>query len=89
MGSHLIFFNGSIQISANASDSGSGVAGGEYYIDTDPGAGHGISLTYANGTVSGTAAISNLSPGLHRLYIRAKDNAGNWSSTVNTIFIFV
>ena len=89
MSNHLILFGGTVQLSATTSDTLSGVASGEYYIDNDPGVGHGSSLAYSNGKITGTAAINNLSIGLHTLYMRSKDNAGNWSITVSTAFIFV
>lgn len=85
----LMLFTHSATVSATTSDSDSGVARGEYYIDTDPGVGHGVSLAYDNGKISGTATISGLTSGIHRLYLRSVDNAGNWSSPVSVQFIYV
>jgi hypothetical protein len=54
----------------------------EYFFDTDPGIGNGISLPVsASPFVNLQAHISlqNISPGLHRLYFRAKDSEGKWS----------
>ncbi|MEI9957114.1 MAG: hypothetical protein WDM90_12610 [Ferruginibacter sp.] len=50
----------------------------EYYFDTDPGFGNGTDMA-----VSGTVAIdvSTLISGVHYLYIRTKDAAGNWGLT--------
>jgi hypothetical protein len=90
MSSTFFLFGGSATVSANAADTLSGVSKGEYYIDTDPGQGHGTALTYANGKISGTATIpSNLSFGTHRLYLRTLDAAGNWSTVVSVTFIFI
>lgn len=87
MANWFFWFGGSTQVSANAADALSGVAKGEYYIDTDPGQGSGTPLAYANGMVSGTATIpANLSFGVHRLYIRSMDTAGNWSASVSVAF---
>ena len=54
---------------------GSVLAGGEYFINDDPGKGNGTPLTFT----SGAATIENLL--LHRndiLYIRAKDTYNRW-----------
>jgi len=89
MSSRLIVFSGNATISAVANDSLSGVVSGEYYIDTDPGQGHATAMTYANGKITATAHITALSPGIHTLYMRAKDAAGNWGTTTSVTFIFV
>ncbi|HSX43301.1 MAG TPA: hypothetical protein VLF59_04400 [Candidatus Saccharimonadales bacterium] len=92
MSSTLILFGGTVNVGATTSDILSGVVGGEYYIDTDPGEGNGTALTYSSGTgkISGTATIpSNLSIGQHRLYMRSRDAAGNWSTSVSVTFRFV
>ena len=89
MSSTLILFNANVTISANASDTLSGVAGGEYFIDVDPGQGNGATMTYANGKISTTAHITGLSIGVHTLYMRSKDAAGNWSPTVSVNFTFI
>jgi hypothetical protein len=83
--------DGTATVGATTSDAGSGVASGEYYIDTDPGQGQGQALTYdaATGKVGGTAAISGLSHGRHKLFIRSKDVAGNWSAPVSVSFTFI
>jgi hypothetical protein len=80
--------SGTMTITANASDALSGVAGGEFYIDTDPGVGHGTPMTYASGHISAQTTISGLTRGTHYVYVRAKDNAGNWSSATYATFSF-
>jgi|GEM_PF-1677778 len=85
----IILFQGDMNISADASDALSGVAGGEYYIDTDPGIGQGSTMAYASGKVTATAHISGLSVGRHQLYVRVKDAAGNWSAPISVKFTFV
>jgi len=53
----------------------------EYFFDEPHGHGNGNSLeVLANSEVSLTATldVSDLIPGLHRLYIRAQDEAGTW-----------
>jgi subtilase family serine protease len=67
------------------------IVAAEYFIDTDPGFGSGIPIVITAGidlnnvpvTVN-TAALSN---GGHRLYLRSKNNQGNWSVVVMTDFI--
>jgi hypothetical protein len=89
----LILTSGSTNLSANASDALSGVAGGEYYIDTDPGQGNGGAMAYntSTGKISGTVTVgvNGFSRGAHTIYVRSKDAAGNWSTTVSTTLIYV
>ncbi|HXS64516.1 MAG TPA: putative Ig domain-containing protein, partial [Streptosporangiaceae bacterium] len=72
----------STTLSANVSDSLSGVAAAEYYVDSDPGQGNGTALDVANGTATATIG-SKLSPGKHTISVRDEDQAGNWSSPVS------
>ena len=54
----------------------------EYFVDTDPGFGAGTTVNLNNASVIDTSVTVNLagvSPGLHILYIRAKDSNGLWS----------
>jgi hypothetical protein len=77
-----------VTIRANANDGLSGVSGGEYYIDMDPGQGNGTPMTFASGQISKTTNFSGLTSGRHTLYVRSKDTAGNWSGVISTTFIF-
>jgi len=61
----------------------------EYFIDTDPGLGLGIPLTLENNTNSIDSyllPLETITPGVHVLYVRGKDNAGNWSFTQRKLF---
>ena len=62
----------------------------EYFIDTDPGFGLGVNvpITSAN-SIDKTLNVdlSNVTNGLHTLYIRAKDNNSKWSHIFNRLFI--
>jgi len=60
----------------------------EYYIDTDPGLGKGVSLEpsdgwfdYINEMITTTIPIEGLSFGKHTLYVRARNSAGIWGAT--------
>ena len=59
------------------------IIGAEYFFDTDPGKGNGVSLGAINqaDSISLSKAISaiGISKGFHNLYVRTKDNAGVWS----------
>ncbi len=63
------------------------IAGAECFADTDPGAGNGIPIpandsVYDQAKEDGTISIdtSNLSLGLHTLYVRMKDSEGYWGT---------
>ncbi len=54
----------------------------EYFIDNDPGYGLGAAISITPGldiTEAFSVNLSNLSPGIHNLYIRAKNEFGQWS----------
>ena len=57
----------------------------EYFFDNDPGFGSGIPITITPGlqilNKEFSALVGQLSTGVHRLYIRAKDATGKWSIT--------
>ncbi len=75
--------NSSATLQFSSSDIGSGVARGEYFIDSDPGKGRGYNMTINGSKISKTIMINSIPPGYHTIYGRAKDKAGNYSSTVN------
>ncbi len=62
----------------------------EYYIDTDPGFGNGSNVSITAGAdvadVFYTVDVTGLSNGFHNIFIRSKDNAGNWSLTNRWLF---
>lgn len=54
----------------------------EYFIDTDPGFGNGTPITISTATsldISLNIDLSAVSPGLHTLFVRAKDDESSWS----------
>ncbi len=61
------------------------IISGEYFFDIDPGVNSAatIIITPQDSAIlqNFTAAINSLSVGYHKLYIRLKDNDGNWSLT--------
>jgi streptogramin lyase len=65
-------------LSANVTDSLSGVSRAEYYTGTDPGAGNGTAMNISSGVASATVG-PYFTPGMYTFYVRSQDNAGNWS----------
>ncbi len=63
----------------------------EYFIDTDPGFGNATDVTVTPGNnitnITIPVDISALSKGFHMLYLRSKDDAGNWSLTNRWMFV--
>jgi Secretion system C-terminal sorting domain len=69
------------------------ITAAEYFIDTDPGFGSGASIIpFANGVdvVNAPAAINTtgLGNGIHRLYLRTRNNEGNWAITNTKDFLY-
>jgi len=60
----------------------------EYFFDTDPGLGQGqlIQITEESTSHNINLNISNLSPGFHKLFVRAKHTDGNWGTTQSRPF---
>jgi hypothetical protein len=65
-------------LSATVTEALSGLAYGEYFIDTDPGPGNGIPMNVSGTTLSATLGTA-LGVGVYQIGIRARDLAGNWS----------
>ncbi len=60
------------------------VTAAEYFFDTDPGFGNASPLPVTAGTTVSTTQTINttgLNAGVHRYYVRAKDQGGNWGLT--------
>jgi hypothetical protein len=66
-------------VSASASDALSGVAGGELYLDSDPGEGNATAMSLSGGSLSATVG-GNLDSGVYQVCVRARDVADNWSA---------
>lgn len=54
----------------------------EYFIDSDPG--YGLATAVESPF---TIPLTDLSPGVHTVYIRAKDEEGRWSQTISRQFV--
>jgi hypothetical protein len=62
----------------------------EYFIDADPGLGMGTSVPVSNDDsleVTFHVNLQNVSTGLHRLFVRAKDKHGYWGNTAIHSFL--
>lgn len=55
----------------------------EYFIDTDPGLGNGISIAVGSPSdevnITASVSVGALASGVHYLFVRTKDIFGNWS----------
>ena len=64
----------------------------EYFFDTDPGIGNGtqMALTPSHSIQDYTFSptVSNLSTGVHLLFVRSKDENGNWSMSNSSALYF-
>ncbi len=73
------------------SDANSNIAGMEYFIDNDPGFGNGTSIVLdslvTNIVQNALIDLTNVSGGMHTLYIRAQNSDGLWSLTHNRPFL--
>lgn len=78
-----------IQAFADVQDGFSGVESAEYFIDVDPGAGHGQPMGISQGQATAQISPTKLSLGYHWIHIRSKDAAGNWSVTASKAFLFL
>ncbi len=62
----------------------------EYFIDTDPGFGNGTNVSVTAGAnvadIFWTVDVTGLTNGFHNIFMRSKDNAGNWSLTNKWLF---
>lgn len=62
------------------------IVGGEYFFDEDPGFGAGtaIKVSPQDSVImqNFNAVVTGLAPGFHKIYLRMKDNYGNWGITV-------
>jgi hypothetical protein len=59
----------------------------EYFYDSDPGLGNGIQVAVSGTAVNQDFALSvdGLSNGIHRLYIRVRNGAGQWSISASKL----
>jgi hypothetical protein len=62
----------------------------EYYFNEEPGLGQGTELSITPGevvTINETLPLTGLENGRHKLFVRAKDEDGNWSTVYNRTFL--
>lgn len=61
----------------------------EYFFDTDPGYGKATALSFNPATdvdIAISLDVSSLQNGIHNLFVRAQDNAGQWTTTKSHTF---
>jgi PKD repeat protein len=62
----------------------------EYFIDEDPGYGTGTTVSVPGGadiSVNFESALNTLDDGLHTIFVRARQDNGSWSHTINRTFL--
>ncbi len=69
------------------------IAGAEYFVDSDPGIGNGFSLSVNPSDtlrlINQILPSSNLTPGIHHLFVRTKNETGVWSVATQRSFYVV
>jgi len=58
------------------------ITGAEYFFDTDPGVGQGISLPVTPGdsvNITTNISVASLTPGFHKVFVRVIDSSRVWS----------
>jgi hypothetical protein len=96
-GYHTLFIRSGKMVSGNISwgltenrtiliyQNGSAISAMEYFYDNDPGVGNGtpISITPSQDSATFSSSISTIGllPGLHKLFVRAKDVNNRWGLT--------
>jgi protocatechuate 3,4-dioxygenase beta subunit len=78
--------NQTASVTATAADALSGVWNGEFYLDTDPGQGNGTPMSWNGSILSGTIG-TDIEPGVHTIFVRSRDKAGNWSAVTSRMII--
>ncbi len=88
-------------LTATATDAGTGgsnIGGGEWFEGADPGLNNGTPMSATDGafnsSTEGLSAVINFvaldwAAGTHTVTLRAKDAAGNWSTTISTSVVIV
>ncbi|MBO9657838.1 MAG: T9SS type A sorting domain-containing protein [Chitinophagaceae bacterium] len=79
-----IFFDNYILPGYPTASAASSISAMEYFINTDPGVGKARPINLVAGadiTAPFIADVTGLTPGVHRIYVRTRDLAGNWSLT--------
>ncbi|MEO8357146.1 MAG: multicopper oxidase family protein [Chloroflexota bacterium] len=89
--------NTTVALSATADDTATGnsnISAGEYFIDTAGAAGTGAAMTSGaaspNTAITATipsATVAALTAGNHTIHVRARDAAGNWSTTTSATLL--
>ncbi|MDI6693906.1 MAG: multicopper oxidase domain-containing protein [Anaerolineales bacterium] len=84
----------SITLTANAQDTATNIVAAEWFRNADPGVGMGTPMAAVDGAfdslseaVTASINITGWANGSHTLYVRAKDAAGFWSLTANTVLV--
>lgn len=67
------------------------IVAAEYFIDTDPGFGSGTAISITPGldvaALSVNVDVSSIGSGIHRLFVRTRNNEGKWSLSYTKEFL--
>ena len=87
----LSYFRNVFVMDVTTADTITDIVAAEYFFDTDPGFGNGVSVAVAADTITSTTFdidISGLEPGFHKAYFRTKSENGVWSlSYFRNVFV--
>ena len=81
-GAWSLYEGRTVYIQGAGNTNSSQLTAAEYFYDTDPGLGNGIALPTSSADslmITTNIPTTSLSPGFHKLYVRAKNAEGQWS----------
>ncbi|MHC4714737.1 MAG: PKD domain-containing protein, partial [Planctomycetota bacterium] len=81
-----------LAVTDDSANGNSNIVRAEYFVGSDPGVGHGKTVSVADGTfdspaeaLTATVDVRTWTGGSYRIYVRAKDAAGHWGAAASVL----